>query len=762
MLEIDTAPILAELNDRQKEAVQATDGPVLVVAGPGSGKTRVLTCRIAWLLATQEALPYQVLALTFTNKAAQEMRERVQKLLPEGMTKGMWVGTFHALMARLLRAEATHLGFTSDFAIYDPDDAERIIKRMIEEYDYDVKVIKPRVIRNHISDAKNVRKSAEQMKLSARSRQAEVAAQLYDPYNAALRTANAFDFDDLLLKPLELFDQNPEILQKYQRKWSHVLIDEYQDTNHVQYLLAYALSEIHRNLCVVGDDAQSIYSFRGADIQNIFSFERDFKEAKVVRLEQNYRSTSAILTAADAVISNNTEQIKKTLWTENESGQPISIVESSNDREEANRAARTIRRECLSNGLRWQDCAILYRTNVQSRTFEEALRKGGIPYRIIGGISFYQRKEIKDAIAYLRLLVNPNDISSFQRVVNYPSRGIGVKSQQKITEHAFQEGYDLSRTLREIEDLSIPPRARGALKRFVDLIETHAADAISGKAVSDIATSLFRESGLFNELSLDDTPTGQNRIENLNELLRAIQDYAPEDDSPTLSSYLQSVTLMTDADTDEPNLDRVVLMTLHASKGLEFPVVFIGGLEEKLLPLYHGEEDIDPKSLEEERRLLYVGITRAESRLYLGWARVRSRYGRAEYSQPSRFIQELIPKGSGNHGKPSKWRTKSGYSKPISESNHKKLGGFERINSERKRTSNPAGSGYSRMPKQNPIPKIHTGFKIGTRVRHKKYGLGEVVMVEGYRGDTIVTVHFDQYGSKRLAVSFSPMEVIEP
>ena len=421
----DTTPILDELNDRQREAVETAEGPVLVVAGPGSGKTRVLTCRIAWILATQTARPYQILALTFTNKAAKEMLERVENLLPPGMTSGMWIGTFHAQMARLLRIEAESIGFTRDFTIYDTDDSERIIKQLIEAEGFDLKEVRPRAVRAYISEAKNARLPIEEIRRGKKSRQYRVAVKLFDSYNDALQAANAFDFDDLLLKPLEIFDKHPDVLEKYQNKWTHVLIDEYQDTNRVQYTLANALAGKHRNLCVVGDDAQSIYSFRGADIRNILSFEKDYPEAKLIRLEQNYRSTKSILGLADAIITHNHDQIQKTLWTHNGTGDPVALIEARSDRDEAKRAVGIIRGDRIRNALNYRDFAILYRTNAQSRTFEEALRREDIPYQIIGGISFYQRKEIKDALAYLRLLVNPGDVSSFQRVINYPRRGIG-------------------------------------------------------------------------------------------------------------------------------------------------------------------------------------------------------------------------------------------------------------------------------------------------------------------------------------------------
>lgn len=743
MFEFDRASILEGLNDRQREAVQATQGPVLVVAGPGSGKTRVLTCRIAWLLATETARSEQVLALTFTNKAAREMRGRVQKLLPEGMTRGMWVGTFHSQMVRLLRLESVHLGFTSDFTIYDTDDSERVIKQLLHEQKYDPKEIKSRTVRGYISEAKNARRSAAQMKLEAKSKQARVAADLYDSYNAALKISNAFDFDDLLLKPLELFASHPEILQRYQSKWSHVLIDEYQDTNHVQYLLAYTLSEGHRNLCVVGDDAQSIYAFRGADIQNIFSFERDFDEARVIRLEQNYRSTDRILNAADAVISNNVQQIKKKLWTNNGSGHPITVVDASDDRDEARRAVQIIRREQVRGKFRYQDFAILYRTNVQSRTFEEALRSAGVPYKVVGGLSFYQRKEVKDAVAYLRLLVNPNDISSFQRVVNYPPRGIGIASQQKVIEYACQPEHDLSHTFDRIDQVPIMRRAQNALVRFAQMIRAHTKKAESGLDPSEVAASLFRDSGLIEDLELDETRTGQIRLENIQELLRSIQAHVETDESHTLSSYLQTVALMTDADTDKSDAGRVVLMTLHASKGLEFQVVFIGGMEEKLLPLIRGEKKISRKDLEEERRLLYVGITRAKSHLYLSWAKVRSRYGgNAEYKEPSRFMGELG----------------LNYRPPVI------MHGADNVRNSRNQALSPSHRKTSRktgFSEQSYGQRDLSVFRAGVRVKHKKLGYGRILSVDGQKESTTATVHFGAAGMKKIRVKFAPMKIVK-
>jgi len=761
MVKNDYSPILAGLNDRQSEAVQTTKGPVLVVAGPGSGKTRVLTCRIAWLLASQEAEPYQILALTFTNKAAREMNERVKKLLPKGMTKGMWIGTFHSLMARLLRVEAGHLGFTSDFTIYDTDDCERLLKQLIQDdAKSDPKKIKPRGVHYYISMAKNKWLSSHEMKSDAKSPAAKAAARLYKPYAEALLHSNALDFDDLLLKPLELFQDVPDVLQKYQGKWSHILIDEYQDTNHVQYLLAQQLSGAHRNLCVVGDDAQSIYSFRGANIQNIMSFEKDFPEAKIVRLEENYRSTTRILDAADSLISNNVDRIEKKLWTDNGMGTLIKPIETSNGIEEALKTIRKIRTEVNIGRLNYKDFAILYRTNEQSRRFEDALRKVRIPYRLVGGISFYQRREIRDAISYLRLLVNPNDLSSFKRVVNYPTRGIGPKSQQIIMEYARQEGYTLRHALNEVDFIHIPQKAKDSLREFASLIQSHTKKMRYNQSPSKIVASLFRESGFFGELESDETQTGQRRLENVHQLISGLKEYEEADESNSLSRYLQRISLMTNADENDASDNKVTLMTLHASKGLEFPVVFIVGVEDGILPLIRNER-ITIEEIEEERRLFYVGITRAKSQLYICWANQRTRYGNdPKQCVPSRFINELklsnIKTSSRKHNNMDQHvKVQASY----------KVSGHPSQMTKRTtgRTANRTQSTRSRpvADSLDPVKKKDlSSIQAKAVVRHKDYGFGFIIETEGEGDNKAVTVDFGVRGKKKLRVKFAPMEII--
>jgi len=759
MAKIDGSPTLVGLNDRQLEAVQTTQGPLLVVAGPGSGKTRVLTCRIAWLMASQEAEPYQILALTFTNKAAREMNERVKKLLPSGMTKGMWIGTFHSLMARLLRVEAQHLGFTSDFTIYDTDDCERLLRQLIQGYEKDSDKISPRGVHYYISMAKNKWLSSSQMRSNAQSPSARAAARLYNRYAEALLHSNALDFDDLLLKPLELFQQFPNVLLKYQQKWSHILIDEYQDTNHVQYLLAQRLSEVHRNLCVVGDDAQSIYSFRGANIQNIFSFEKNFPEAKVVRLEENYRSTTRILDAADSLISNNIDRIEKKLWTENGMGAIIEPIRAANDIDEALQTIRKIRIEVNIGRLNYKDFAILYRTNEQSRRFEDALRKDRIPYRLIGGISFYQRREIKDAISYLRLLVNPNDLSSFKRVVNYPTKGIGPKSQQKIMEYARQEDYTLRRALDEVDYIQIPKKAKDSLREFTKLIHSHTKKMRYDHRPSKIVSSLFRETGFFGELESDETPTGQQRLENVHQLINGLQEYEGADESNSLSRYLQRIALLTNADRDNSSDNKVTMMTLHASKGLEFTVVFIVGVEEGLLPLTRNER-ITKEEEEEERRLFYVGITRAKSQLYICWAHARTRYGsEPKRCVPSRFINELnLP----NMKLPSPERKDT-------DQNMQGQASSKEVRHQSQRTKRTTSTPLRIQPPKprisedllHPVKKKDlSDVKTSAAVKHKNYGYGFILEVEGEGDNKAVTVDFGEYGKKKLRLKYAPMEII--
>ncbi len=757
--------ILQGLNPAQQEAVRAADGPVLIIAGPGSGKTRTLTHRIAYLIAAGKARPFEILSLTFTNKAAREMKSRVEQLVGPEKARGMWMGTFHATFARLLRIEGEKIGYTPDFTIYDTDDTRRILRELMDRYNIDPKQFNVRAMHALISSAKNKMVMPGEYARLVASPVQEKAALLYGPYQETLRKANAMDFDDLLLKPIDLFNQHPDVLAKYQERWRYLHIDEYQDTNHAQYLLARMLAAKHKNLCVVGDDAQSIYAFRGADITNILSFQRDYPEAVTVRLEQNYRSTKAILTLADSIIKHNKDQLEKSLWTENDDGEPVIVKEAISERDEAQKIERTIRDLHVRMGYPFRDFAVLYRTNAQSRSLEEALRRGGIPYRVVGGVSFYQRREIKDALAYLRLVVNPNDVASLRRVINYPTRGIGGKTQELIFGYARREGIGVWQALERIEEAGLPARARNAVERFRFLIAKYAAQANSRPA-DELARELIGESGILDDLRRDNTPENLVRWENVNELINAIAEFtAGAGEQATLSVFLQEVSLLTDADAATEDESRVTLMTLHASKGLEFPVVFITGLEEGLFPLAAAAQD--RKELEEERRLFYVGVTRAERHLYLTHARSRYRYGEQQASVPSRFLDEVDPSmirteaGAAFTPRTDRFRSRPGEA-PAYESvdphyyrkNLRGEAGKPRSARAKKKT---AASGGRRI-----VYEEGEGgqFAPGMRVEHPLFGEGKVLSVEGAGDQAKALVFFKEVGQKKLVLKFAKLRRI--
>lgn len=747
------------LNPAQQEAVRTTDGPVLIIAGPGSGKTRTLTHRIAYLLATGKARPHDLLALTFTNKAAREMASRVEQLIGPEQVRGLWMGTFHAVFARLLRREAEKLGFTSDFTIYDPDDAQRILSELMPRYHIDPKQFPVRSLQALISGAKNrLVYPAEYARLAAAPLQ-EKAALLYQPYVDALRRANAMDFDDLLLKPIELFQQDAATLARYQQRWRYLHIDEYQDTNHAQYLLAKLLAAQHQNLCVVGDDAQSIYAFRGADIGNILSFQRDYPQARTIRLEQNYRSTRRILQLADSIIRQNQDQLDKSLWTENREGDYVVLKEALSEKDEAQKVERTLRDLHVRLGYGWRDFAVLYRTNAQSRSLEDALRRGGLPYRVVGGVSFYQRKEIKDALAYLRLVVNPNDLASLRRVINYPTRGIGDTSQQKILDHARQSGLTVWQTLEQVEPVGLGARVQAAVEQFRFLIARHAAMAATHPA-DEIARSLIQATGLLDDLKLENMPESLVRWENVQELLNAIAEFSTNaGEAGSLSAFLQEVSLMTDADQEDGEENRVTLMTLHASKGLEFPVVFITGLEEGLFPLAMAAQD--RKDLEEERRLFYVGVTRAQAHLYLTHARTRFRYGEQQGAVPSRFLDEVDPTvirtETGSAYRPKDDRFRAGASRPT---------GYDGMDPHYYRQSlrPPPPATTTTRPRSTERRIVYeegeSPIVPGARVEHRLFGEGKVLALEGAGEQTKVTVFFKEVGPKKLVLRLAGLRRI--
>jgi len=759
--------ILEGLNEVQQEAVTASDGAVLIVAGPGSGKTRTLTHRIAHLLATSKARPWEVLAITFTNKAAREMRERVLELVGESVGKGMAIGTFHAMFARVMRADGDRIGYTSDFTIYDTDDSRRVIRDLMHRFGIDTQQVKPRAVQHMISGAKNRMVSPSEYAQLAVSPAQVRAAELYQPYLDELRTANAMDFDDLLLKPIQLFDNHPDILEKYQSRWRYIHIDEYQDTNKAQYLLARMLAKKHGNLCVVGDDAQSIYAFRGADITNMLSFQRDYPNATTVRLEQNYRSSQRIVRLADSIIKNNQHQIEKKLWTDNDEGDPIIMLESVSERDEAQKVERRIRDVQVRLGHLNKDFAVLYRTNAQSRSLEDALRRGGIPYRVVGGVSFYQRREIKDALGYLRLVVNPNDVASLRRVINMPTRGIGAKTESQMWGFAARENIGAWETLERVGEVGLGPRAAGSVAAFRDMIGGYRERAETEPA-ADIAKALIRDSGLLEDLRKENTPENLVRWENVQELLNAIAEFSQshsesqtesqtEGETGTLSAFLQEVSLLTDADETQDSENRVTLMTLHASKGLEYPVVFLTGMEENLFPLQMATQDT--KDLEEERRLFYVGATRAKTLLFLSHARSRFRFGEQTPAIRSRFLEEidanLVRTETGQIFDPKTDRFKSRAGGPSYENvdpNYWR----KNLRADVAPAKKPASSGsrivYDEEESANLAP--------GMLVEHHLFGEGKVVSLDGAGQQAKAVVFFKESGQKKLLLRLARLKRI--
>ncbi len=759
-----TTDYLNELNGVQREAVVNTDGPVLVVAGPGSGKTRVLTYRIAHLIH-QGAAPWEVLALTFTNKAAREMKLRIEKVVGSRAGK-IWAGTFHSLFARILRVEAAHLGYSSNFTIYDTDDSKSLISQIIKELHLDKQVYNVNSIRNRISSAKSnlitpVRYAAnEELMTQDRMAKIPMVHKIYAAYVGRCKAADAMDFDDLLYRLYELFQNHEEVVTRYRQKFRYVLVDEFQDTNTLQYAIIKKLvqyPESPRNICVVGDDAQSIYAFRGATIQNILDFEQDFKPfgIKIFKLEENYRSTTAIVEAANAVINHNRRQIQKKIWSSKGEGQRIQLIRTIDDAEEGRRVADTILEFKNRYHLDNSDFAVLYRTNAQSRVFEEYLRKYNIPYRVVGGQSFYQRKEVKDLVAYLRLVVNPNDEEALRRVINYPKRGVGASSYDKAVELAQQQGISVYQALRAV---ALPKRAQDAVMGFLTVIE--AARAKMDKADAfEVATYVAKKSTLLDTLRNDTSLDGRSRLENTNALLDGIQSFVEEDtviDTETLpdkslATYLQNIALLTDADTQDQNeTELVTLMSIHAAKGLEFKAVFVVGLEEKLFPSFMSTDSME--GLDEERRLFYVAITRAEEYLVLSYANTRYRFGKMEHNDPSRFLREvpdaMLESSSSLRGRRSEAATED-------------------------RTA-MSRSGVSGMPLRRVVSKAAVvepdDFKAspieaiqpGVSVLHLKFGEGKVLAIDGGADNRIATIHFKDLSDpqKRIMLRFAKLQVL--
>lgn len=740
--------LLQDLNPVQQEAVKAANGPVMIVAGAGSGKTRVLTYRIAYLVACGVP-PYQILALTFTNKAADEMKSRIIKLVGDQASQ-LWMGTFHSMFARVLRKEAEKIGYTRTFSIYDSDDSLALVRRCMEELGISAQLIQPTVIRSRISAAKNQLIDPKTYESMVRDMVDEKTGQVYYKYDERLRKSNAMDFDDLLIRPIELFEKHPNVLEKYQERFKFVLVDEFQDTNRAQYQMTKLLGARYKNICVVGDDAQSIYSFRGADIRNILDFAKDYPECQTFRLEQNYRSTKSILKAAGQLIKNNVEQIPKNLWTQNSEGDPIVLFECADDREEGLRITQFIQEEIHRNKRNLRDFAALYRTNSQSRSLEDAFRRAAIPYVIVGGIRFYERKEIKDVLAYLRLLVNPQDEESLLRVINYPVRGIGETTIQRLREFAVVKNLSLTQALAKIDEIpEIGERMRTGVKSFSNLITKYSA-LRQKMSLSELTRALVDELGILKEFKEEGTIEAMNRWENVQELLSAITEFSDERPEAGLEDFLQEVSLVSDIDTWEGSRNAVTLMTLHASKGLEFPVVFVAGLEEGLLPFY--SNTIDRQDLEEERRLFYVGMTRAQVRLVLSYARVRYRFGDLTYTTASRFLSEIGPESLEGHAAAREIRVAS---RTFGHRN-----GRGRTSNRNRSLADTESYFEDATPNYESEAQETLEVKKGQLVLHETFGRGKVIEVRGKGDLRKATVQFDDYGLKNLILKFANLKKV--
>ena len=738
------AELLNGMNPRQKEAVLHTDGPLLLMAGAGSGKTRVLTHRIAYLIEEKEVNPWNILAITFTNKAAKEMKERVNAILASG-GEDVWVSTFHSMCVRILRRDVDFIGYNRNFTIIDSSEQLTLMKRILKELNIDPKKYDPRSILGTISQAKNSLQTPKDFTKMQGSYYEEIAAKCYAAYQKELQYNQCMDFDDLIMNTIRLFEEHPDSLTYYQNKFHYIHVDEYQDTNHAQYTLVNLLAGRFRNLCVVGDADQSIYGWRGADMQNILDFEKDYPDAAVILLEQNYRSTKNILSAANQVIENNSNRKPKNLWTENKEGNKITYYRADNERDETRFIVDRMQEEIRSNHRNYGDFAILYRTNAQSRVMEETLLKANIPYKMVGGHKFYDRKEIKDILAYLNVLANPQDSISFERIVNSPKRGIGPGSIEKLRSFASLHEWPLLEAAQNVDLANIGGKAGQQLGAFGEMIQ-EVTQMIPYLTVTELTKEVLDRSGYLEDLKIQNTLEAQARIENLEEFLTVTQEFdkqfeqqneedadAPEE---KLTVFLNDLALVSDIDNLEEDASQVTLMTLHAAKGLEFPVVFLIGLEEGVFPLSRAL--MEESELEEERRLAYVGITRAEEALYLTNAFSRTLYGRTQYNRPSRFVEEIdqgLLEIEGMRPTPKKtpvFAKKTAYSYKQPET--------------------------AVVPSKSATGGENNSWKPGDKVKHKKWGLGTVVRVSGTSKDLELDVAFPSQGVKRLLVAFAPIE----
>ena len=751
---------LAGLNPAQRDAVQQTEGPVMIIAGAGSGKTRVITYRVAHLVR-KGVDAFNILVLTFTNKAAREMRDRITHVVGTE-AKNIWMGTFHSVFAKILRVEAGKLGYPSNFTIYDTDDSKSVLRAVLKELNLDDKLYNPNFVYNRISASKNNLISWQEYQQNAGIQADDFSSgrghigKVYEMYATRCYRAGAMDFDDLLFKTNELLRNNPEVLNKYQHKFKYLMVDEYQDTNFSQYLIVKRLAAVSENLCVVGDDAQSIYAFRGANIQNILNFEKDYPDLKVFKLEQNYRSTQNIVNVANSIIANNKEQLKKDVFSEKEDGDKIKVSRAFSDNEEGKNVAEDIHQQRTTHGLKWHDFAILYRTNAQSRSMEEALRKLNVPYKIYGGLSFYQRKEIKDLIAYFRLTFNPNDEEALKRVINYPRRGIGDTTIDRLILAAGQNNATLWDVVTNPSQF-LDSRSSTAVGNFGTMIQSFQVLAQQSPAY-DAALHIAQHSGLLKDLYEDKSVEGLNRYENIQELLNGIKEFSEREDleEKGLDVFMQDVALLTNDDNDKnKDADTVSLMTIHSSKGLEFPQVYVVGLEENLFP---SQMSLNSRTdLEEERRLFYVAVTRAENRLTLSYATSRFKFGTLINCEPSRFLDEIdaqylqldFAAKTAATGNPffdqerTAWsRTQDSFSKPKPQV---------------KTTSLLA---KAHVPSADFTPSDTGNLQVGAEVEHERFGFGKVVSLDGKKPDVKATIFFKEIGQKQLLLKFAKLRIV--
>tara|TARA_B100001758_G_scaffold247877_1_gene267997 strand:+ start:9756 stop:12035 length:2280 start_codon:yes stop_codon:yes gene_type:complete len=755
---------LTSLNSEQEKAVTHTTGPLMVIAGAGSGKTRVLTYRIVHLIKSG-INPRNILSLTFTNKAAKEMRSRIEEIAGEANAKNLWMGTFHSVFSKILRFEADKLNYPTNFTIYDTDDSKSLIRSIIKELELDKDIYKPGTIRNRISSLKNNfitplgYNNAAELNQQDRIAKRTEFGRIYQMYAQRCEKSSVMDFDDLLLKTYQLLENHADILLKYQDKFKYILIDEYQDTNHVQYLIIKKLAALHKNICIVGDDAQSIYAFRGANIQNILNFKIDYPLFKTYKLEQNYRSTANIVDAANSIIKHNEQKIEKVVWTNNKKGDKIAVVKTGSDNEEARLVANTISDIKIKYQSHYNDFAILYRTNAQSRALEESMRKRNIPYKIYGGLSFYQRKEIKDILAYYRLSINPNDEEALKRIINYPSRGIGATTIQRLNVFANKHGnsiWDVINHLEEIE-ININKGTQDKLKEFALMINNFIINGKKKDAYT-IADEIAKESGIFNDLYTDKSAEGISRFENLQELLNGIKNFTEKGvaDLSRLSDFMEDVALLTNQDKEtKDDFNKVTLMTVHAAKGLEFNYVFVVGLEENLFPSMMSSES--QENLEEERRLFYVAMTRAKKRLFLSFAITKFRWGQFIDCQPSRFINELDQNFLEKHEVNSKNKKDFSPNKIYAKTSFKK-----KLPDTSKRFIPPNNlSNINRFKNisinESDLSKVASGM----RVKHARFGKGKVISISGEGSNKKAIVFFKNIGQKNLLLKFAKLEIID-